>query len=118
MKATAKNPVRPKPSPRRKISLRSELWELAAAVDAARLVLQQCSAERHGHDAQLVRDAANGAEGVLSLVHARLQMLDRVISGSAGGALLSAAHNRVVLDAGKTHSDDILFDDDAVVKHV
>ena len=90
---------------RQKISLRYELWEIEAAVEGARLLLHECSADRQGKDTEIVREAAHGAEGVLSLVQARLKLVGQVIGGSAEARLLLCPHNAFNVQEGDDRDD-------------
>lgn len=92
-------------SPGRAISVREELWQIEAAVDGARILLDWCSADRQGEGATIVRDAARAAEAVLSLVGARVKLLGQVIGGEGDQALLAGRHTLVEPGEGDEGAD-------------
>ena len=92
---------------RRAISVREELFQIEAAVDGARILLDWCSADRQGEGAQIVRDAARAAEALLSLVGGRVKLLGQVIGGEGDAGLLVGRHT--VVEAGEDDEADLFL---------
>lgn len=94
----------------RVISLKWDLAEVAHAVEAANILLDELSMDLRG-DEPVVRSASRAAAAVISLVEARLDLLRRAVGGEVDARLLLAKHN-VLDDVPEEDEPDLYIETD------